>query len=202
MSTGSGNGLALKRRQAITWTNADPVHQRKCVALGGDEFSRSARTHTSDIVFQLQPFLFKKMHLKMFARFSPFCSSFSVLTHYGLVTPHGYKDLVSTGSGNGLLPAGTKPLPELDLTLSPVSCGIHLRSNSQEVLVNLSIIVRWISKVNNSAKITKATSSKSSYTFCVISASLRMLSIHKKDSYVLIFLTVNYKHLVRYLAVV
>ena len=26
--TGSGNGLAPNRRQAITWTNADPVHRR------------------------------------------------------------------------------------------------------------------------------------------------------------------------------
>ena len=33
-----------------------------------------------------------------------------VLTHSGLVKSQG--DWVNTGSGNGLLPDGTKPLPE------------------------------------------------------------------------------------------
>ena len=36
-SIGLDNGLALKRRQAIIWTNADPVYRRKYTALGGDE---------------------------------------------------------------------------------------------------------------------------------------------------------------------
>ena len=36
MSIGSGNGLAQIRRQAIIWTNADPVHWRIYAALGGD----------------------------------------------------------------------------------------------------------------------------------------------------------------------
>ena len=40
MSIGSGDGLALNRRQAITWTNADPVHRRIYVALGGDKLSK------------------------------------------------------------------------------------------------------------------------------------------------------------------
>ena len=31
------NGLAPNRQQAIIWTNADPVHWRIYVALGGDE---------------------------------------------------------------------------------------------------------------------------------------------------------------------
>ena len=39
-----------------------------------------------------------------------------VLTHCGLVTPYGDRDLVNIGSGNGLLPDGTKPLPEPMLT--------------------------------------------------------------------------------------
>ena len=39
--------------------------------------------------------------------------AFKVLIHYGLVTP---EILVNTGSGNGLLPDGTKPLPEPMLT--------------------------------------------------------------------------------------
>ena len=33
-------GLALNRRQAIIWTNADPLHWRTYVALGGDELNQ------------------------------------------------------------------------------------------------------------------------------------------------------------------
>ena len=36
---GSVNGLAPNRRQAITWTNDDPVHWRIYAALGGDELT-------------------------------------------------------------------------------------------------------------------------------------------------------------------
>ena len=39
MSIGSGNGLAPNRRQAVIWTNADPLHWRLYVALGGDELT-------------------------------------------------------------------------------------------------------------------------------------------------------------------
>ena len=35
----SGNGLAPTRRQAITWSNVDPVHWRIYAALGGDELN-------------------------------------------------------------------------------------------------------------------------------------------------------------------
>ena len=41
--------------------------------------------------------------------------------------------LVNIGSGNGLLPDGTKPLPEPMLTIHPSSLGIHLREISQEM---------------------------------------------------------------------
>ena len=34
---GSSNGLAARRRQAITWSNADPVSWCTYVALGEDE---------------------------------------------------------------------------------------------------------------------------------------------------------------------
>ena len=34
------------------------------------------------------------------------------LTHCGLVTPYGTENWVNTGSGNGLMPGSTKPLPE------------------------------------------------------------------------------------------
>ena len=36
-SIGSDNGLTPTRRQAIIWTNADPIHWRIHAALGGDE---------------------------------------------------------------------------------------------------------------------------------------------------------------------
>ena len=38
-SIGSDNGLAPSRRQAIILTNADPIHWRIYVALGGDELT-------------------------------------------------------------------------------------------------------------------------------------------------------------------
>ena len=34
------------------------------------------------------------------------------LTGYGLVVPYGIINMCQHGSGNGLLPGGTKPLPE------------------------------------------------------------------------------------------
>ena len=38
------NGLMPNRRQAITWTNVDPVNWRKYAALGGDELTRHLLT--------------------------------------------------------------------------------------------------------------------------------------------------------------
>ena len=36
-SIGLDNDLALYRRQAITWTNADPIHWRIYAVLEGDD---------------------------------------------------------------------------------------------------------------------------------------------------------------------
>ena len=36
-STGSDNGMAPNRRQAIIWINADPIHWRIYAAIGEDE---------------------------------------------------------------------------------------------------------------------------------------------------------------------
>ena len=58
-----------------------------------------------------------------------------MVTYSGLVTPYGDRDLVYIGSGNGLLPGGTKPLPEPMLTghqWSPLTF-ISLRTISQEM---------------------------------------------------------------------
>ena len=40
-SIGLDNGLAPNRRQAIIWTNADPIHWRIYAALGGDELTEA-----------------------------------------------------------------------------------------------------------------------------------------------------------------
>ena len=37
---GLDNGLAPNRRQAITWTNGDPIRRRIYAALGGDVLSQ------------------------------------------------------------------------------------------------------------------------------------------------------------------
>ena len=39
--------LVPNRRQAITWTNADPVYRRIYAALGGDELNRLTETWQS-----------------------------------------------------------------------------------------------------------------------------------------------------------
>ena len=55
VSIGSGNGLAPRRRQAITWTNADPVNRRIYAALGGDELNSHHKTHsTSNQYYDIQ----------------------------------------------------------------------------------------------------------------------------------------------------
>ena len=38
-SIGLDNGLAPNRRQAIIWTNVDPIHWRMYAALGRDELN-------------------------------------------------------------------------------------------------------------------------------------------------------------------
>ena len=49
ISIGLVNGLASNRRQAIIWTNADPIHWRKYAALGGDELTR--RGHMATLIW-------------------------------------------------------------------------------------------------------------------------------------------------------
>ena len=47
---------------------------------------------------------------------------------------------VNIGSGNGLLPDGTKPLPEPQKSSSNVFCGIHVRAISQWVLKSITCV--------------------------------------------------------------
>ena len=70
-NTGSGNGLAPHRRQAITWTNADLL---SIVPL----------TYFTEILMEIQLFSLKKMHVKILsAKWQPFCFGFNVL-HYAV----------------------------------------------------------------------------------------------------------------------
>ena len=65
---GSDNGLSPGRRQAIIWTSAG-------ISLIGP-----FRTNFSEILFGIQTFSFKNMHLKMSsAKWRPFCLGLNVL---------------------------------------------------------------------------------------------------------------------------
>ena len=73
---GSDNGLSPVWHQAIIWTNALFLSTR----LLGTKFSQ--------IVFVIQTFLFKKMHLKMSSgKYCPFCLSLNMLRMYHQFSP-------------------------------------------------------------------------------------------------------------------
>ena len=70
ITTGSDNGLAPGRREAIIWTNA------------GILLIRPLGTNFSDILIRVQAFSFKKMELKMSSvKWRPFCRGFNELRH-------------------------------------------------------------------------------------------------------------------------
>ena len=74
---GPDNGLSPGRRQAIIRTNA------------GILLIEPLRTNFSEILFGIQTFSFKKLHLKMSsAKWRPFCLGLNVLTHWGLMMPY------------------------------------------------------------------------------------------------------------------
>ena len=65
-SIGSGNGLAPNRRQAIIWTNDDPVHWRIYAALGEDGLnSLSCKLHLNQITsfkYSVKIFFMKNLY--------------------------------------------------------------------------------------------------------------------------------------------
>ena len=86
---GLDNGFLPIRRQAIIWSNAG-------ILLIGP-----IGTNFSQIVFKIQIFSFKKMHLKISSvKWWPFCPGGDELTHWKLVMPS--YDFFITGSANGL----------------------------------------------------------------------------------------------------
>ena len=72
----SDNDLSTGRCQAIIWTNA------------GILLIDSLGTKFSEISFEILTFSFKKMRLKLSAKWQPFCLGLNVLTHCGLVMPY------------------------------------------------------------------------------------------------------------------
>ena len=75
---GSDNGLSPDRRQAIIWTNAESL------SIG------PLRTYFSENLIKMQHFSLKKMHVNMSsAKWRLCCLGLNVLTHCGLVMPHG-----------------------------------------------------------------------------------------------------------------
>ena len=91
----SDNGLSPGRRQAIIWTNAGIL---LIWPLG---------TNLRETLFKMQPFSLEKMHLKMSAKWQPFCLGLNELiivcsNHCGLVTHMAPDIRVNIDSGNGL----------------------------------------------------------------------------------------------------
>ena len=52
-SIGLDNGLAPIRRQAIIWTNSDPIYWRIYAALGGDELKQQMMGHSQYLIVTL-----------------------------------------------------------------------------------------------------------------------------------------------------
>ena len=79
---GSDNGLLLGRSQSIIWSKA------------GILLNRPLGTNISEILTEIPIFSFKKMRLKVSsAKWRPFCFGLNVFTNWGLVMPHGDRDL-------------------------------------------------------------------------------------------------------------
>ena len=74
----SDNGLSPGQHQVIIWNNAG----RLLIGPLG--------SNICEILIGIQAFSFKEMYLKMlYAKCHPFCRGLNMLTHWGLVTPHG-----------------------------------------------------------------------------------------------------------------
>ena len=76
---------------------------------------------------------------------------------------------IGSASGNGLLPDGTKPLPE-PMLLWKVFYSIHLRANSQ-VLMNLLLSVLWIT-LSNLLNLPRANEFKYEYGLFIVQKNM------------------------------
>ena len=107
VSINSGNGLALHRQQAVTWTNDDKVIWCHMAALGCNYSINSLAPGR----FQ---FNFRKVIFKLTLVNGGWSISYEIALRW---MPQDLTDDKSNiGSGNGLVPWGNKPLPEPMLT--------------------------------------------------------------------------------------
>ena len=77
------------------------------------------------------------------------------LTHCGLVTPYDDKDWVNNGSGNGLLPDGTKPLPEPMLTYQHGLLTFIYEQFRKSYVIHQWSKFGWKSHIKNSIQISQ-----------------------------------------------
>ena len=78
---GSDNGLLPDMYGTIIWTNSGTL----VISPFGTNFS--------EIWIKIQQFSYKKMSMNMSSAKWPFCLKHYMLTHWGLVTPYGDRDL-------------------------------------------------------------------------------------------------------------
>ena len=71
------NGMPPNRRQAIIWTNADPIHWRICAAPGGDKLTHETHPNHPDERAIRCPSCISWRHLTMFSwEYCIFCFVF------------------------------------------------------------------------------------------------------------------------------
>ena len=122
-------------------------------------------TNLSQIVFEIQIFSFKKMHLKMLSgKYQPICLSLNVLTHWGRVTHICVAYLTIIASDNGLSPsqrqaiiwtnAGILLIRPLGTNFSEILIDIHtfsfkkmhlkmLFAKRRPFCLNLNVLMQW-----------------------------------------------------------
>ena len=111
-------------QQAITWANVDLYPWHHMTSLG-NELIRANKVNDMS-ANALDPCIVRSL------------PGANELINCGLI-----ENFVNTGSGNSLLPDGTKPLQQLMLTNH--QCVIHLRAISQ-VMLNIYLFPIWVWK--------------------------------------------------------
>ena len=104
------NGLVLNKRQVTILTNAESIHWRIYAALGGDELTHWPPGDVTASNFISINFLLYRTVARALA-----VKLLSGECHRSYVTG-AHQSKVNAGSGNDLVPSGSKPLPEPMLT--------------------------------------------------------------------------------------
>ena len=91
--------------------------------------------HFNEIPTKLHYFSFRKIHMKISsAKHRPFCSSLSVLTHWGRVTHICVGKLTIIGSDNGLSPERRQAIIRTNAGILLIG---PLRTNFSEILIGI-----------------------------------------------------------------